>query len=76
VLPACRTAGHPRPLAYARGVATATSPIIPKLPIIRARGEGEQRVTIRSRSLREEERRETLNYPLAMLALALLEAHA
>jgi low temperature requirement protein LtrA len=41
----CRTACHPRPLAYARGVATATSPIIPELPIIRAHGEGEQRAT-------------------------------
>jgi low temperature requirement protein LtrA len=33
------------PLAYARGVATATSPIIPEHPIIRARGGGEQRAT-------------------------------
>jgi low temperature requirement protein LtrA len=31
--------------AYARGVAATTSPIIPDLPIIRARGEGEQRAT-------------------------------
>jgi low temperature requirement protein LtrA len=32
-------------LAYARGVATTPSPIIPELPIIRAQGEGDQRAT-------------------------------
>src|SRR3954447_12105672 len=35
----------PRRLAYARGVAAETSPIVPELPIIRARGEGEHRAT-------------------------------
>jgi low temperature requirement protein LtrA len=40
-----QTACHPRLLAYARGVAAATSPIVPELPIIRAHGEGEQRAT-------------------------------
>ena len=36
---------RPRALAYARDVAATTSPIIPELAIIRARGEGEQRAT-------------------------------
>jgi hypothetical protein len=31
--------------SYARGVAATPSPIVPELPIIRARGEGDQRAT-------------------------------
>ena len=40
-------AAHPgaRPLAYARGVAAGPSQIIPELPVIRTRGDGEQRAT-------------------------------
>jgi low temperature requirement protein LtrA len=38
-------AGFQRPLAYPRDVAAGTSPILPELPIMRTRGEGEQRAT-------------------------------
>ena len=36
---------HPRPLAYARGVAAKTSSIVPELSIMRTRRKGEQRAS-------------------------------